>query len=105
LTEDREHKSWINASPKAITDFFYKCNSDHDFRAELLENPIKLLEENGIKVNPEAAKEISEIINSLLEQYEDIGVIPDYGESNLELLESGWGIVIKPVKELDPNVI
>jgi hypothetical protein len=104
--ENREEvlKGSIVASPKALADFFKKCNTDSDFRKEFLDKPIITLQNNDIIVGYNVREEIRDQVNWLKENFaKEIGIVPDWGEYGAELLENGWGIWIKAEK--DPGAI
>jgi hypothetical protein len=95
LSKREEPESWIKASPEALAMFFYNCNKYQEFREEFLRNPKKKLNQNDIFVSPEAEEEIKETIKKLYEKYgSELGMVPDWREYGLELIDNGWGVWI-----------
>jgi len=93
-------ENWIKASPKALADFYLNCNTKQHFREEFLKDPIRMLKTHGIEVSPKAAEEIKSNVTYLIKKYQtEIGVVPDWGEYGVELLENGWGFWIKATKD------
>jgi hypothetical protein len=89
--------NYVKASPKVLASFFYKCNTEKAFRLRFIANPIKTLDDFGIKVGKEAETEIENQVDWLKEKLgTDLGIVPDWGDFGAELLENGWGIRIYP---------
>jgi hypothetical protein len=88
--------SEISASPEAIREFFYRCNTDNVFRARFLDQPVETLNDNGISINERAAGEIISYVKQLKDSFEkEIYLTPvGWEDHRWELMENGWGIVV-----------
>jgi hypothetical protein len=100
--------SEIKASPKAIREFFYNCNTDSEFRANFLERPVKFLQAKGISINEDAAGEIESYVDALKVKFGDELMLLPIGweDHRWELMEEpfkGYGIRI--IGDNDPLVI
>ena len=56
--------------------FFLKVNKDTVFRKNFLTNPVKVLANEGISLNPKAEREVKAITEVLLRKLPELSVVP-----------------------------
>ena len=105
-----ENVGKIHASPEALRTFFYRCNTDTQFRAGFLNNPIATLIENQIQVDDQAANEIIQSLQTLKSRFgKEIYLVPiGFEDHRWKLMKNGWGLVIEGsenARTSDPLVI